>query len=88
MDKRTDEAFYRVACPQLKMHKNGNFGVAIFVTAWALKLFFVIFVWTCYSYTEAYRLGLSWTRIDAYRQNFVVLVAICDHKVNLHFKER
>ena len=57
-----------------KLHRNGKFGVAILVTAWALKVYFlqgmyvfiIFFVWTCYSHTHAYRLGLSWTRIDAY----------------------
>ena len=79
-----------------KLHRNGKFGVAILVTAWALKVYFlqgmyvfiIFFVWTCYSHTQAYGLGLSWTRIDAYWQNFVVLVAICGHKVNLHFANR
>ena len=50
------------------------------------SLFF--FVWTCYSHTDAYMLGPLWTRIDAYWQNFVVLVAICGHKVNLYFAKR
>ena len=76
-----------------KMNKNGKVGVAILVMAWALKLvflqgiyvFIIFFVWTCYLHTGAYRLGLSRTRIDTYWQNFVVLVAICGHKLNLHF---
>ena len=50
-----------------KLHKNRKFGVAILVTAWAPKLFFfqaiyvfiIFFVWTCYSHTDAYRLGPS-----------------------------
>ena len=79
-----------------KMHNNGKFGVVILVTAWALKLFFfqgmyvfiILFVWMCYSPTEACRLGLSWTRSDAYWRNFVVLVAICGRKGNLHFTKR
>ena len=78
-----------------KMFKNGKFGVAILVTAWAQKLFFfqgmydfiILFVWMCYSHTEVCRLGLSWTRIDAYWRNSVVLVAICGHKVNLHLEK-
>ena len=43
------------------MHKNGKFGVAILVMAWALKLvffqsmyvFIILFVWMCYSPIEA-----------------------------------
>ena len=56
------------------MHENSKFGVAILATALALKLFFLqgmyvfilFFAWTCYSHTEAYKLGLPWTRIDIY----------------------
>ena len=46
------------------------------------------FDWTCCLHTEAHKLGLLWTRMDAYWQNCVVLVAKSGYKVNLHFTKR
>ena len=79
-----------------KKNENSKSGVAILAMAWALKPFFsqgiyvfiLFFAWMCYSYTEAYKLGLSWPRIDVYWQNFIVLVTMSGRKVNLHFTKR
>ena len=43
------------------------------------------FVCTCYSHTNAFKLGLPWTMIDMYWQNFIVLTLRSGDKVNLHF---
>ena len=75
------------------MRSNSKFGVALFVMAWALRLFFslgmyvffLFFVWSCYSHTKAYKIELLWTRIDVYCQNLIVLVVRSGYKVNLHF---